>query len=59
MHQVLVGLPTGDGGLASLFNLNFVYFNNTHRVLVGLPQGHGGLVLLFRFISFNLFYILF
>jgi hypothetical protein len=56
-HQVLVGLPQGDGGLVLLFYLfcfhsTLVYFYNTHQVLVGLPQGVGGLAILFYFILF-------
>jgi hypothetical protein len=43
MHQLLVGLPQGVGGLAILFVFMLVYFHNTNQVLVGLPQGIGGL----------------
>jgi hypothetical protein len=51
-HQVLVGLPQGDGSLIILFILflfHFIllYFYNTHQVLVGLPQGVGGLAISF------------
>jgi hypothetical protein len=39
MHQVLIGLAQGVGGLAILFYiiLHFSYY--MHQVLVGLPQG--------------------
>jgi hypothetical protein len=50
-HQVLVGLPQGIDGLATLFvfiSFYFIsdYFHNTHQALIGLPQGVGGLAIL-------------
>jgi hypothetical protein len=45
MHQVLVGLSQGLGGLEILFYFVLVYFYNTHQVLVGLLQGVDGLAI--------------
>jgi hypothetical protein len=57
MHQVLVGLPQGVGGIAILFILLYfitVYVYNTHQLLTGLPQAKGLVALLLYFILYNM-----